>query len=285
MGHPSCSAASRWRLALQLAQDDGDAVLLGQAAQLPVEQFGQVVGHVERHRLRFGYIRGLAFPHSSLRPRRSRFQGRLVCHAVEPVGDQLPMGDGMTFSGQHEERRLEGVLGVVMIPEDPAADAPHHRAVTPDEGLERRSLLDRRRTAPGAPVRKSSERAHAEERLEIASGNLHPNGPPRARPASFGVYLDTTRLAPGFIRLPQKRTGNDSGGLAWMLSGRSQVLAISRGTAVADVRPRSQVRRRPEGRQVRTGARCSPCRLVKVEFVDEGRAQVGRGDLVEFVQA
>jgi hypothetical protein len=40
--------------------------------------------------------------------------------------------------GQHQERRLEGVLGVVVVAQDGAANVEHHRAVPSHHGLERR---------------------------------------------------------------------------------------------------------------------------------------------------
>ena len=142
-------------LALQLAQDDGDAVLLGQAAQLPVEGLGQVIPKVSGHRLGLRHVRHLAFPPPPLGPRRSRFHGRLVRHAVEPVAELLPWHDRSRLAGEDEERRLEGVLGVVVIPEDPAADAPDHRAVAPDDRLEDRLLSPGDEAIQELPVRQS----------------------------------------------------------------------------------------------------------------------------------
>ena len=106
------------------------------------------------------------------------------------------MGDGMTFPGQHEERRLKGVFGVVMIPEDPAADAPHHRTVTPDEGLERRLFSIGGEPFQESPIRISAERPDAEEYLEATTDNLHPDSLPYSRPASIGLYLYTTGSRP-----------------------------------------------------------------------------------------
>ena len=100
-------------LALQVAQDDGDAVLLGQAAQLPVEGLGQVVPTGRRTRPRLGHVRHLDLPRPPLGPRRPRFHGRLVRHAVEPVAELLPMarskppcGRGRgTWPGRRPRRR------------------------------------------------------------------------------------------------------------------------------------------------------------------------------------
>ena len=88
------------------------------------------------HRLRLRHVRHLVFPPPPLRPHRPRLHGRLVRHAVEPVAELLPWHDRSRLAGEDEERRLEGVLGVVVVPEDPAADAPDHRAVAMDDRLE-----------------------------------------------------------------------------------------------------------------------------------------------------
>jgi hypothetical protein len=123
-------------LLLQFTQDDRDAVLVWQAAQLSIKGLGQVVSMLQRHCLGLRHAPDLTFPHSPSGPRRSRFQSRLVRYPVEPVGDQFALGDGSALPGQHEERRLEGVLDVMMVPEETSADAPDHRAVTSKEGLE-----------------------------------------------------------------------------------------------------------------------------------------------------
>ena len=114
------------------------------------------------------------------------------------------MGDRMALPGQHQERRLEGVLGVVVIPQDPTADAPDHRAVTTDQGLERRLFSMGCEPLQEPPVRKSSERPHAEERLEFPAGNLHAAGlPVLARSTDIvGLYLLTTRSSPVSYAFP-----------------------------------------------------------------------------------
>ena len=66
------------------------------------------------------------------------------------------MGDGLALPGQHQERRLEGVLGVVMVPEKTSADAPDHRAVTSKEGLESRLVSMGCKSLQQPPVRESS---------------------------------------------------------------------------------------------------------------------------------
>src|SRR5262249_19071321 len=80
----------------------------------------------------------LRFPRPPAGRRRPRLQRRPVGHAVKPVGDPLPRPNRRRLADQDEERRLEGVLGVVVIPEDAPAHAPDHRAVPPHQRFEGR---------------------------------------------------------------------------------------------------------------------------------------------------
>ena len=90
-----------------------------------------------------------------LGPHRPRLHGRLVRHAVEPVAEHLPWHDRSRLAGEDEEGRLEGVLGVVVVPEDPAADAPDHRAVAMDDRLEDGLLPPCHEAIQELPVRES----------------------------------------------------------------------------------------------------------------------------------
>src|SRR5439155_16911784 len=48
-----------------------------------------------------------------------------------------PAGERRGLAGQHQERRLERVVGVGFVAEPAAADAQHHRPVPADDGRER----------------------------------------------------------------------------------------------------------------------------------------------------
>ena len=55
----------------------------------------------------------------------------------QPVRQRLAATDRVGLLGQDEECDLGGVLGVVGVAGDVAADAEHHRRVPPHQGLER----------------------------------------------------------------------------------------------------------------------------------------------------
>ncbi len=125
-------------LALQVAEDDGDAVLRGQAAQLLIQERQQVVPPFVRPGFGLGHLRHLLLSGPPPASHRPGPHGCLVRHGIQPVGDHLPTGDRRGLAGEHEERGLERVLGIVGVAEDASADTPDHGAVTHDEGLERR---------------------------------------------------------------------------------------------------------------------------------------------------
>jgi hypothetical protein len=58
---------------------------------------------------------------------------------VQPGGDRTG-GDRRGFANEDEEGGLKGVLGGVVIAENAAADAPHHRSVPAYEGVESRTV-------------------------------------------------------------------------------------------------------------------------------------------------
>src|SRR5262249_29586811 len=107
----------------------------GQKAQLFIKDGLQIEPKVFFQHGSFGHLRNLPFPRSSSDSCSSCLQRRLVSHSVEPIGHHLPRLYGRSLSAEHEERGLEGILGVVMA-EEATAYAPDHRAMPPHEGCE-----------------------------------------------------------------------------------------------------------------------------------------------------
>jgi hypothetical protein len=140
-------------LPLQLAKDDGDTILVGQAAQLLVEQGLQVVPEVVFGHGRFGHLRHLPLARPPLGGCGPRLQRRLLGHAVEPVGDHLPRYDRGRLADEDEEGGLEGVLGVVVIAQDTAAHTPDHRAMPTHQGCQSRLVTTAEVVLQQLPVR------------------------------------------------------------------------------------------------------------------------------------
>src|SRR5262245_15088392 len=128
-------------LPLQVAEDDGDTILVGQAAQLLVEQRLQVVPEVLFGHGGFWHLRHLPLSGPPFGGCCSRLQRRLVGHTVKPVGDHLPRYDRCRLPDEDEEGGLEGVFGVVVIAEDTATHAPDHRTMPMYEGCKSRFFV------------------------------------------------------------------------------------------------------------------------------------------------
>jgi hypothetical protein len=58
----------------------------------------------------------------------------LVGYAVKPVGNHLSRYDGRCLADEDEKGGLEGILGIVLVAQNTAADAPHHRSMSAHQG-------------------------------------------------------------------------------------------------------------------------------------------------------
>ena len=70
----------------------------------------------------------------------ARPQGDVVGHAVQPAGQRAGGPDVGGLPRQDQERRLEGVFGVLPVAEDVLADAQDHRPVAGHQRLEGRRI-------------------------------------------------------------------------------------------------------------------------------------------------
>ncbi|WP_422931725.1 hypothetical protein [Singulisphaera sp. PoT] len=80
----------------------------------------------------------------------------------------------MRFAGEDEERHLECILGVMMIPQDPATDAPDERAIAANEFLECGVFSAGDESIEPLGVRQAAEGPEVEECLQVTGGHLHP---------------------------------------------------------------------------------------------------------------
>src|SRR5580704_8424847 len=98
-------------------------------AQLLVEDGLQIVGAVLFLRGCFGHVHYLSFSRPPLCARCSRLECRLVGYPVQPVADHFSRRDRRCLADEDEEGGLKCVLGIVMVTEDAATNAPDDRAV------------------------------------------------------------------------------------------------------------------------------------------------------------
>jgi hypothetical protein len=69
------------------------------------------------------------------------FERRAIRDSVQPPCDRSIRADRARPASKHEERRLKGVLGVVLVSNDPAADAQHHWTMELHQFRKRRLII------------------------------------------------------------------------------------------------------------------------------------------------
>ena len=92
-----------------------------------------------------------------------RPQRHAVGDAVQPGGDRVTLADRRGLAGEDEERGLEGVLGVLLLTQHVAADAPNKPAVALQQGSEGRLLGAPRRSAPGVGCRSAPRQGRSDD--------------------------------------------------------------------------------------------------------------------------
>ena len=125
------------RFALQIAENDRNAIAVRQPAELFVEQGLQIVPDFALSSCDGRHVGHLFFPRPASAGELPCFERGLVSDAVEPVGHHLPRDNGVRFAKQDQIGCLKSVLGVVVI-ENAAAHGPGHRAVPPHKSGNRR---------------------------------------------------------------------------------------------------------------------------------------------------
>ena len=61
-------------------------------------------------------------------------RGHLVGNSEQPSGDRFLLPHGIGLLQQDQERRLEGILRILLVAQDPATDAPNHRSMAVHQG-------------------------------------------------------------------------------------------------------------------------------------------------------
>jgi hypothetical protein len=119
------------RLALEVVQDHRQTVAARQPVQLLVED-AAVLRRLRRTRsVRADHVvhGGRRAPAADL----LRLARGAKGDSVQPAGQRPGAADAIGLRRQGQEGRLESVLGVVVVVQQPPTDAEHHRSVPPDE--------------------------------------------------------------------------------------------------------------------------------------------------------
>ena len=64
------------------------------------------------------------------------FQCGSAGDTIEPVAHHVAWSNGSRLADQHEESSLKSIFNISFIPQNPPADAQHHRPMQPDQGRE-----------------------------------------------------------------------------------------------------------------------------------------------------
>ncbi len=155
--------------AFQVAEHHRDTIPLGQPVNLLVDDGRQVFPSrfapgPSRHRDRSPFDRPAALGVPANPDR------RMSGDSVQPRADRIPHPERTAPSGQDQERRLEGVAGVVLVAQDGQAGAQDHRTVPIDQGREGHLRV------VTAPCRK------ALQQLTVGQANGGPDPEERAEP-------------------------------------------------------------------------------------------------------
>ncbi len=158
------------RQALKVAEDHRQAVPIGQAVELLVDDrrkvgIGSVVGGVEHGHGGPGLLAMAPPPGAG-----GLLDRRAIGDAVQPAGQRVPGADRPRLAGQHQEGGLEGVLDVVLVPERGAAGGQDHRPVPRDDRLEGRLVAIGGEAGQELAVAEADGRAAAEQVAEVPQG-------------------------------------------------------------------------------------------------------------------
>jgi hypothetical protein len=171
-------------LAFEVAQDDRRPVFLRQPIDLLVD-LRQQRGRGRRLRPMLGRRHPSALVDGPTRDPGPGADRDSSSGPEEPARDRAVLADRAGFQHQDEERGLEGVLGVVGVAEDVAADPEHHRAVLLDQGDEGDlgDLTPAEEAFDELIVRQCRGGPDAEERPDVVEGNpptlaFHESGSP-----------------------------------------------------------------------------------------------------------
>jgi hypothetical protein len=87
--------------------------------------------------------------------------------SIKPVADIIAPGDRRGFARQHEKRRLERILGILLMGQDSTAHTPNERPVTFDQGCEGGLIAANGERVEQITVRMRNRGAATEQAVQI----------------------------------------------------------------------------------------------------------------------
>jgi hypothetical protein len=126
--------------ALQVTQDERRPPAFRQALEFFVEDREQFASRYLGERVRRGPLARLLLPLAAQVVTSPRLERGVIGDLVKPTAQRSTPGNGGGLASEDQKGRLEDVLGVVPVVQDPPAHAEHQGAVAAHEGLEGRFL-------------------------------------------------------------------------------------------------------------------------------------------------
>src|SRR5262249_41803456 len=123
------------RFAFQITKGDERAILFRKATNRLIEKRQQRVPWLALRRFWLGHLLCWPFACSSSGLFRLHLEGHMMRDSLQPASKQARREKGASLASQDEERRLEGVLGIVMIAQNAPASAQNHWPVPAHEQL------------------------------------------------------------------------------------------------------------------------------------------------------
>ena len=155
---------------LQVAEDDGPSITFGEPVDLLVEHgTGVVPGRARGHSLAC-QLGGPLFLTAAPEGVGLDLKRDAPGHAMEPAADRSVDPDRPGLASQQQEGGLEGVVGIVGIVEDPAADGHDHPPMTLDQGLEGELVSVRHVTFQHRTVGETRQGPLVEEAVDLPQG-------------------------------------------------------------------------------------------------------------------
>jgi hypothetical protein len=140
-------------LAFEEAEHQGSSVLLRQMIQLFIENWPKLgPGLLVRAICRWHGC-GLPLMSATSRRNRSSFECCAKSDRVKPRSQGAASVQSVSFPGQDQERRLEGVFSVMPVLQDPLANAQHQSSIAMHQNRERSVVLAQHISLEQLPIR------------------------------------------------------------------------------------------------------------------------------------
>jgi hypothetical protein len=152
---------------LQVMEHKGCPVFLRQPVHFGVDNLAHFLPGEIGWTCRLRHELGLPFMVPSFGRPGPGLPRNAIGHSVQPAGHRRPLADSLGLADEHQERGLERVRGIVLVPQHPLAQPQHHGAVSLQEDREGRFLVLDRKSVDQVAVRGFKRNADADQAAQM----------------------------------------------------------------------------------------------------------------------